>query len=163
MFGRIRALVGDLKFIAWIWDHKMLRYRSYQIPVMESCMCGVEVRDEMHEKLQGCSYLSPLKLKPHVSEAELQESELALLGFSLALSCWISVLPWSNSPPPPAVSPYLSFGRGIGILCHCMLERCNLFSEFTRCHSKELPWVSEDTLDIWTNVGAITDYEDIWH
>lgn len=79
---------------------------------------------EMYDKLQEkMRHLSPLKPKLHVSETELQELVFALLGFSLALLQ--SLL---------SMSLFSSLGIVMGILCHCMLERCHLFSEFSRCH-----------------------------
>lgn len=68
-------------------------------------------------------HLSPLKPKLHVSETELQDLVFALLGFSLALLQSLLTM-----------SLFFSLGIVMGILCHFMLERCHLYSDFSRCH-----------------------------
>lgn len=50
-------------------------------------------------------------LNPVISHIKVQDLEISLLGFFLALSGHLFI-----------VSPFLPFGMVICILCHCMLQ-----------------------------------------
>lgn len=79
---------------------------------------------------------SHLKITPNASETELQDLMFALLGFCLALV------------QSSIIYTFFSFGLGMGIFCHCILERYDMFSDFTRCHNQELILSSEEILKI---------------
>jgi hypothetical protein len=59
-----------------------------------------------------------------VPDMELQDLVLALPGFGL-------VLVWSLL----AIHLFVPFGLEMFILCHCLLEVCNLFFIFVGAHS----------------------------
>lgn len=74
-------------------------------------------------QLEGQSHLNPL-----TSDMELWDSVFALVGFSFALVLTM---------------PFLPLGTAY-ILCHYMLEICNLLFHFTGVTIKKFPCVSEE-------------------
>lgn len=61
-------------------------------------------------------------------EMELQDFGFALLDFCLALVQYVLTMP-----------QFFPFGMVMYILCHCMLEVCNLLFDFTGVSIKKLP------------------------
>lgn len=78
-----------------------------------------------------------------MAETELQDLVFALFGF----------LPWSNACIPP-------YWNGKGCLCHCIFERYNLFSDFTRCGSHKIALSVKGAFRYLNTVGAIVDNKD---
>lgn len=77
-----------------------------------------EERGEV-EKLQGKRNIKPFEIEaPCVCTTELDgcpaQFSLSLVQSSLTMS------------------PFISSGMGMGVLCLCMLGRCNMFSDLTR-------------------------------
>jgi len=62
-----------------------------------------------------------------------------------------------------AMFSFVSFGQAMHILCHCMLEVCDLLSDFGgggELMVKRLPGVSEKTIELLKSVETVIDYVD---
>ena len=100
-----------------------------------------------YEKLKEQGHSSPLNVNLHESETELQPLVFVLLGLSLSLV-----------QSSLTVYPFLSIGLGVGILCHCMLERYNLFCDFTRCVTQETALSVKSNLGHLNRVQVVSEY-----
>lgn len=87
--------------------------------------------------LEGQSHLHSLKLKTQTSDKELQ-----------GLLWWLSVLPWSNIPT--TMAPFLDFRMVMCILCHSVLEVCDLLLDFIERYNKDIALSLKKTLDFST-------------
>lgn len=86
-------------------------------------------------------------MKLHESETELQDLVFVLLGFCLSLI-----------QSSLTVYPFRSIGLGVGILCHCMSERYNLFCDFTRCVTQETALSFNSDLGHLSRVQVVAEY-----
>ena len=115
------AFVSRCEGEAWIVLKTLIVWgcESQEIHAKESCReSGAKPREKCVQPTQreGQSHLSPLS-----QDIEPQDLEFVQLRFSLALG---AVFPYSI--------PFLPSGMVMYILCHCMLETCNLRFDFTR-------------------------------
>lgn len=130
------------EFIAWscendawvaFWDHKMLKYLSYETYSMERCMISCR-KNEVP--------------KPFESEAPCVWDRA--IGFGVCPPGFQSLL---------IMSLFFSFGIVMGILCHCMLERFN--SDFSRYHSESIALSVRRDFGRLNSIGAVESYDNV--